>query len=188
MRRMKRWGSGDRFVPMIEGIRAQRPDATFRSSFIVGFPGETETDHDALLAFLGEARLDWAGFFSFSREDGTAAATMDGIVDEQLVRERLGECAAIQDPITNASRQALLGESIELLIDGTDEDGVVIGRTHREAPEIDGVVRLAVDPLGPEVFARPGAIVRATVCGVAGPDLEAKPDFDGIDAGPGTVS
>ena len=71
MRRMKRWGSGERFLPMIEGIRAQQPDAAFRSSFIVGFPGETESDHDQLLAFLAEARLDWAGFFAFSREDGT---------------------------------------------------------------------------------------------------------------------
>ena len=175
MRRMKRWGSGDRFLPMIEGIRAQQPDAVFRSSFIVGFPGETETDHDQLLAFLAEARLDWAGFFAFSREDGTPAATMDGVVDDQLVRERLGECAEIQDPITNAARRALVGQTVEVLVDGIDEDGGLVGRTHREAPEIDGVVRLAGDPLGGDVFARPGAIVAATVSGVMGPDLEAKP-------------
>ena len=176
MRRMKRWGSSDRFLPMIEGIRAQQPDAAFRSSFIVGFPGETESDHDALLAFLGEARLDWAGFFAFSREDGTPAAKMDGVVDDQLVRERLGECSEVQDPVTNAARHALVGESVEVLVDGVDDDGVLVGRTHREAPEIDGVVRLAGDPLG--LFARPGAIVPATVCGVIGPDLEAKPDLD----------
>ncbi|MCC6340074.1 MAG: MiaB/RimO family radical SAM methylthiotransferase, partial [Acidimicrobiia bacterium] len=71
LRRMKRWGDGDRFLALIEGIRARRPDAAFRSSFIVGFPGETEDDHDALLSFLGAARLDWAGFFPFSAEDGT---------------------------------------------------------------------------------------------------------------------
>src|SRR6476620_11121778 len=175
MRRMKRWGSGDRFLPMIEGIRAQQPDAVFRSSFIVGFPGETEPDHDQLLAFLAEAQLDWAGFFAFSEEDGTPAATMDGVVDAQLVRERLGECADVQDPITNASRQALVGQTIEVLVDGIDEDGGLVGRTHREAPEIDGVVRLAGDPLDPDLFARPGAIVAATVSGVIGPDLEAKP-------------
>jgi ribosomal protein S12 methylthiotransferase len=178
MRRMKRWGSGDRFRPMIDDIRARRPDAVFRSSFIVGFPGETEQDHDQLLAFLGNARLDWAGFFAFSNEDGTPAATMDGVVDEQLVRERLGECAEVQEPITNAARHALVGERIEVLVDGVDDDGVLVGRTHREAPEIDGVVRLAGDPLGPEMFARPGAIVAATVSGVIGPDLEAKPDLD----------
>jgi ribosomal protein S12 methylthiotransferase len=171
LRRMKRWGSGERFLTMIGKIRAQEPDAAFRSSFIVGFPGEQESDHDALLEFLAEARLDWAGFFAFSSEDGTPAATMDGAVAEDLARERLGECAEVQDPITIASRLALVGETVEVLVDGTDDDGVLIGRTYREAPEIDGVVRLneGETPL----FARPGAIVTATVCGVAGPDLDA---------------
>jgi ribosomal protein S12 methylthiotransferase len=171
---------------MISGIRAQQPDAVFRSSFIVGFPGESEADHDQLLAFLAGAKLDWAGFFAFSEEDGTPAAAMDGVVDAQLVRERLGECAEIQDPITNASRRALVGQTIKVLVDGVDEDGSLVGRTHREAPEIDGVVRLAGDPLGPDVFARPGAIVAATVCGVIGPDLEAKPDLGVNDTRSGT--
>ena len=71
LRRMKRWGSGERFLAMIGGIRDREPDAVFRSSFIVGFPGETESDHEALLEFLADARLDWAGFFAFSPEDGT---------------------------------------------------------------------------------------------------------------------
>src|SRR5205085_5820647 len=99
------------------------------------FPGETETDHDRLLAFLDDARLDWAGFFAFSREDGTPAATMDSVVDEQLVRERLGECAEIQDPITNAARRALVGQTVDVLVDGIDEDGGLVGGTHRGAPE-----------------------------------------------------
>src|SRR6478752_5126135 len=76
LRRMKRWGSGEKFTEIIAGIRAAEPESAFRSSFIVGFPGETEADHEALLGFLDDARLDWAGFFSFSREDGTAAASM----------------------------------------------------------------------------------------------------------------
>ena len=156
LRRMKRWGSGDRFRTMIEGIRAQEPDAAFRSSFIVGFPGEHESDHDALLEFLADVRLDWAGFFAFSSEDGTAAATMDGAVADDLVRERLGECAEVQDPITTASRLALVGETVEVLVDGTDDDGVLVGRTHREAPEIDGVVRLVGDGADGPLFARPG--------------------------------
>ena len=174
LRRMKRWGSGDRFHAMLDDIRARRPDAVFRSSFIVGFPGETESDHDVLLQFLADARLDWAGFFAFSREDGTAAATMDGAVPDVLVRERLRECDEVQDPITTASRMALVGETIDVLVDGVDDDGVLVGRTYREAPEIDGVVRL-VSTAGDGYFARPGAIVTAKVCGVAGPDLEAEP-------------
>ena len=82
LRRMKRWGNGDRFLTAIEKIRAQDPDAAFRSSFIVGFPGETEADHDELLAFLAAAGLDWAGFFR-SRKAGTAALTLDGKVDDR---------------------------------------------------------------------------------------------------------
>ncbi|MGO9873935.1 MAG: 30S ribosomal protein S12 methylthiotransferase RimO [Acidimicrobiia bacterium] len=174
LRRMKRWGSGDRFLTMIDGIRQQEPGAAFRSSFIVGFPGEVESDHDVLLEFLADARLDWAGFFAFSSEDGTPAATMDGAVGEDLARDRLRECAEVQDPITTASRLALVGETIEVLIDGTDDDGALVGRTYREAPEIDGVVRL----VGAEtpIFARPGAIVTAIVRGIAGPDLDATAD------------
>src|SRR5919106_678793 len=91
--RMRRWGSGDRFLSIIERIRADEPDAAFRSSFIVGFPGETEAHHDALLGFLAAADLDWAGFFPFSREDGTAAADLDGEVAPELMGERLRECA-----------------------------------------------------------------------------------------------
>jgi ribosomal protein S12 methylthiotransferase len=171
LRSMKRWGSGERFSEIIGGIRAEEPDAAFRSSFIVGFPGETEADHDSLLRFLDDARLDWAGFFAFSREDGTAAAKLSGGIADSLVTERLRECSEVQEPITAAARSALVGRDIDVLVDGVDDDEVLVGRTHREAPEIDGVVRLIGNG---DLFARPGAIVRATVCGVEGPDLDAK--------------
>jgi ribosomal protein S12 methylthiotransferase len=174
LRRMKRWGSGDRFLEAIGKIRADTPEAAFRSSFIVGFPGETERDHEELLGFLAAAELDWAGFFPFSREDGTAATALDGVVDEEIVRERLAECAAVQEPITDAARAGLVGSRVEVLVDGPDphaDDGeaTLVGRTHREAPEIDGVVRI----LGGD--ARPGALVSVRVIGAAGPDLEAVP-------------
>jgi tRNA A37 methylthiotransferase MiaB len=168
LRRMKRWGSGDRFLETIASIRSARPDAAFRSSFICGFPGETEVYHDELLAFLEEAQLDWAGFFPFSREDGTAAAVLDGEVPDDVVREWLRDCADVQEPITTAHRLALLGAEIEVLVDGYDGD-VAIGRSHREAPEIDGVVRLD----GHEHQATPGRIVTASVTDVEGPDLDA---------------
>jgi ribosomal protein S12 methylthiotransferase len=170
LRRMKRWGSGDRFRAIIDDIRARQPDAVFRSSFIVGFPGETESDHDELLNFLVDVRLDWAGFFPFSKEDGTAAATLDGVVDDVLMHERLRECAEAQEPITDASRRSLVGKEVDVLVDGDDE-GEFVGRTYREAPEIDGVVRLICSG---DMYARPGAMVRATVSGAEGPDLEAK--------------
>ena len=80
LRRMRRWGDGDRFLRRIGDIRARQPDAAFRSNFIVGYPGETERDHDQLLRFVQEADLDWCGFFSYSREDGTYAADLDAQV------------------------------------------------------------------------------------------------------------
>jgi ribosomal protein S12 methylthiotransferase len=170
LRGMKRWGSGDRFLAMIDGIRAQEPDAAFRSSFIVGFPGETERAHDALLEFLGAASLDWAGFFPFSPEDGTPAATLPGAVETELVGEWLRECDDVQDPITRAARDELVGTEVDVLVDHHDAAmRVVTGRTHREAPEIDGVIR--VDDVD---TARPGAIVRAHVTEAVGPDLVAK--------------
>jgi ribosomal protein S12 methylthiotransferase len=168
LRRMKRWGSGDRFLTTIDTIRAAEPDAAFRSSFIVGFPGEGEKEHDELLAFLEAAGLDWAGFFPFSAEDGTPAVDLTDPVDAELALEWLRECESVQEPITRAARDALVGDEVEVLVDAVGDDGMLVGRTHREAPEIDGIVRLHAD------WARPGALVRAHVTEAIGPDLVAK--------------
>jgi len=169
--RMRRWGSGERFLSILERIRADEPDAAFRSSFIVGFPGETEDHHEELLAFLAAASLDWAGFFPFSPEDGTAAATMDGEVPAALMEERLRECSEMQEPVTFSRRDALAraGAQLEVLVDGPADGGDgVVGRTHREAPEIDGVVRL------PTASPVPGTIVRARAVAAEGVDLVAE--------------
>ncbi|HVL06727.1 MAG TPA: 30S ribosomal protein S12 methylthiotransferase RimO [Acidimicrobiales bacterium] len=161
LRRMRRWGDGDRFLRRIHDIRRREPAAAFRSSFIVGYPGETEEDHDRLLHFVEEAQLDWAGFFAYSREDGTLAAGLDGEVDSGLVAERLRELSELQDRITAVRRSDLVGEIVEVLV---DEPGV--GRSHREAPEIDGIVAVPGDlPVG--------RFAKVTVIGAAGPDLEA---------------
>ncbi|GIU87345.1 MAG: ribosomal protein S12 methylthiotransferase RimO [Acidimicrobiia bacterium] len=170
LRRMRRWGSGDRFLEVIGRIRAERPGAAFRSSFIVGFPGETEADHQELLGFLEAARLDWAGFFPFSKEEGTPAAALGDEVPGDIAAERLRECSEVQDPITAAARAALVGRTVDVLVDSAG-DGAAVGRTYREAPEIDGVVRVAG---APGASWSPGALVRATVTGAAGPDLEAR--------------
>ena len=161
LRRMRRWGDGERFLRRIDEIRNREPDAAFRSSFIVGYPGETERDHDALLSFVTAADLDWAGFFSYSVEEGTYAAGLDGAVDGELVAERLAELRELQDGITARRRDALIGTVAEVLV---DEPGV--GRSHREAPEIDGVISV---PDGLPV----GELVKVRVEGAAGPDLEA---------------
>jgi ribosomal protein S12 methylthiotransferase len=142
LRRMRRWGDGDRFLRRIADIREREPDAAFRSNFIVGYPGETEDDHDQLLRFVEAAQLDWCGFFTYSREDGTYAAGLDGQVPESLMRERIDELTELQDAITASRRDELIGSSIDVLV---DRPGVA--RSHREAPEIDGVV--LVDPALP---------------------------------------
>jgi len=161
LRRMRRWGDGERFLRRIRSIRAHDPQAAFRSSFIVGYPGETEDDHDLLLRFVEDADLDWAGFFAYSREDGTYAAGLDGRVDDGLVAERLCELTELQDRITARRRDAMVGRDVDILIDTPG-----VGRTHREAPEIDGIVSV------PESLA-PGSFARLTVTAATGPDLEA---------------
>ena len=91
LRRMRRWGDGAAFLERMAAIRGREPAAAFRSNFIVGYPGETEDDHDQLLAFVEEAQLDWCGFFAYSAEDGTYAAGLDGQVPAPLMDERLAE-------------------------------------------------------------------------------------------------
>ncbi|MFN3217588.1 MAG: 30S ribosomal protein S12 methylthiotransferase RimO [Acidimicrobiales bacterium] len=162
MRRMRRWGDGRRFLDRIAAIREREPDAAFRSNFIVGYPGETEEDHDALLAFVEDAQLDWCGFFSYSREEGTYAAGLDGAVPKGLVADRLAELRELQDDITAAKRDEMIGRTVRVLI---DEPGQA--RSHREAPEIDGVI--SVDP---ELAA--GSFATVTVTDALGPDLTAR--------------
>jgi ribosomal protein S12 methylthiotransferase len=159
LRRMRRWGDGDRFLRRIADIREREPDAAFRSNFIVGYPGETEADHDELLRFVEEAELDWCGFFSYSPEEGTHAYTLDGAVDPRLMNERLAELREMQDDITARRRDALIGQTLTVLVDEPGE-----ARSHREAPEIDGVVEVPHDlPVG--------EFVEIVVTDAMGPDL-----------------
>jgi ribosomal protein S12 methylthiotransferase len=137
LRRMRRFGDARRFLCKVADIRGHYPDAALRSSFIVGYPGETEADHDALLAFLGEAQLDWVGFFAFSREEGTYASGLPEQVDPSLVADRISECTELQDAVTARRRSALVGSTFRALVDAPGE-----ARSHREAPEIDGVIRV----------------------------------------------
>jgi ribosomal protein S12 methylthiotransferase len=161
LRRMKRWGNGERFTRRMADIRRREPGAAFRSNFIVGYPGETEADHDELLAFVEEAQLDWCGFFSFSSEEGTYAADLDGEVPAGLMAERLAELGELQDRITAAKRDELIGSEVEVLVDAQGQ-----GRTYREAPEIDGIVTI------PETL-EIGTFATVTITGALGPDLVA---------------
>jgi ribosomal protein S12 methylthiotransferase len=161
VRRMRRWGNGDKFLRRIADIRAREPTAAFRSNFIVGYPGETEDDHDQLLDFVTEAEVDWCGFFAFSPEEGTYAHHLDGQVPGSLVAERLSELRELQDRITARKRDQLLGSEVEVLVDSPGT-----ARSHREAPEIDGIIAV------PAHLAA-GTFATLTVTGATGPDLEA---------------
>jgi ribosomal protein S12 methylthiotransferase len=177
LRRMRRWGSSAAFAERIDTIRRRQPDAAFRSNFIVGYPGETEADHDALLRFVAETRLDWCGFFAYSKEDGTHAAGLDGEVPPALRDERLRELRDLQDTITAAARDGQIGTRIEVLV---DEPGT--GRSVREAPEIDGVIQVPDD-------LAVGRFHLVDVTGALGPDLvaEATGDPAGRPARPGAT-
>lgn len=159
LRRMRRWGSGERFLEKIGKIRSIEPNAAFRSSFIIGYPGETEEDHDDLLRFIEDAQLDWAGFFTFSDEEGTYANTLEGKVDPFLMMERLAEVSELQDSVTQKKRVELIGTVVKALV---DEPGVA--RSFREAPEIDGIIKL--DDEIPT-----GKFVDLVISGSEGPDL-----------------
>ena len=163
LRKMRRYGDAVKFLERIERIRRLEPGAALRSSFIFGYPGETEEDHDELLRFIEEAELDWAGFFTFSRESGTLADGLEGQVPGSLALERLGECAELQEEITNRRRRQLVGTTCEVLVDAPGR-----ARSYREAPEIDGIVRV------PDQVAV-GWLGEVEVLGATGPDLEALP-------------
>jgi ribosomal protein S12 methylthiotransferase len=162
LRRMRRWGDGERFLNRIADIRSRDSQAAFRSNFIVGYPGETEDDHDQLLSFVREASLDWCGFFEYSPEEGTYAVDLPDQVPAGLMHERIAELRELQDAITAAKRDDLIDEVVEVLV---DEPGA--GRSHREAPQIDGIVRV------PESLTT-GSFAKVRIVDAEGPDLVAE--------------
>ncbi len=167
LRRMRRWGDGQRFLDRIEQIRRREPEAAFRSNFIVGYPGETEDDQAEMAAWIEAAQLDWCGFFTYSKEEGTHAADLDDQVRRELALQRLAELTELQDGITAERRDALVGSTLSVLV---DQPGV--GRSHREAPEIDGIV--SVDP-----GRTPGRFHEVLIDWSDGPDVgEASADAD----------
>lgn len=162
VRRMRRPGSAESYLERIQRIRELNADSAFRSNFIVGYPGETEADQDALLEFVSEAQLDWCGFFRYSEEEGTYAADLDGGVPDELVADRLAELREIQDDVSAARRDALIGITTKVLV-----DEIGLGRSHREAPEIDGMIWV---PESLEV----GQFHDVSIVAAEGPDLFAE--------------
>ncbi|MBN2720906.1 MAG: TRAM domain-containing protein, partial [Proteobacteria bacterium] len=162
-----RMGRSDAPPPleMVARIRDRLPGVFLRSTLMTGFPGETDQDFEDLLEFLGKARIDHLGVFSYSREEGTPAASMDGQVDPETARERADLLMQEQAVISAENLASLHGREMEILVEGQDEDGPW-GRHQGQAPEVDGVVRLDRE-------SGAGRFVRVRITGSGDYDLEA---------------
>ena len=147
LKRMKRPASGEKNIERVAAWRAICPDLTIRSTFIVGFPGETKAEFEHLLEFLQAAQLDRIGCFTYSPVDGAAANALANPVPEEIKLERLDRFMRLQETISEARLRRWVGRRVRVLIDGVDADeGQLIGRTTADAPDIDGVVRISPDP------------------------------------------
>ncbi|MGH8701928.1 MAG: 30S ribosomal protein S12 methylthiotransferase RimO [Burkholderiales bacterium] len=141
---MKRPASAENNLGRIRRWRDFCPDITLRSTFIVGFPGETEAEFEELLAFLEEAQLDRVGCFAYSAVDGAAANALPGAVPEEVKEERRARFMALQEGISAQRLQRKVGRTLAVLVDEMDAQGA-IARSSADAPEIDGIVRVAPD-------------------------------------------
>ncbi len=142
LRSMRRFGDGDRFLQLIDQIRALAPEAGIRSNFIVGFPGETEADVAVLQDFLAAARLDAIGIFGYSDEDGTEAARLPGQLSEDVIAGRVEELAGLADELMADRAAARIGSRVDLIIDEVLPDGSYLGRAEHQAPEVDGATEV----------------------------------------------
>ena len=147
LKRMKRPASGEKNLERIRAWRSVCPDLTIRSTFIVGFPGETEAEFEHLLDFLDEAQLDRVGCFTYSPVEGAAANSLGNPVDDEIKQERLERFMARQAEISAQRLKRWVGRRVQVLVDDIDpEQGMLIGRTTGDAPEIDGIVKIFPDP------------------------------------------
>ncbi len=177
LRRMRRFGDPDSFLGLLEQIRGQAPRAGIRSNVIVGFPGETEDDLQTLCDFLEAGRLDVVGVFGYSDEDGTEAASYDGKLDDDEIRERTEHVTRLVEELTAQRAEERIGEEVVVLVESVDGD-TAEGRAAHQGPEVDGTTTLtglaglAALGRGPRV----GDLVTAVVTGSDGVDLVARAD------------
>ncbi|HHZ19024.1 MAG TPA: 30S ribosomal protein S12 methylthiotransferase RimO [Firmicutes bacterium] len=164
---MGRKGMGERLPELVREIREVLPQAVIRSTFITGFPGETEEEFQALLDFVQDAQLDWVGVFPYSREEGTPAASFKGQVHPATRKRRARQLMEVQAGITAAKQQELVGAVVTVLVEEND-GSAGWGRSYREAPEVDGKIYF----IGP---AKVGEFYKARIVGILPPyDLKAE--------------
>jgi ribosomal protein S12 methylthiotransferase len=169
LKAMKRPAAAEDTLERLRTWRSICPDLTVRSTFIVGFPGETDADFEELLAWLKEAQLDRVGCFEYSPVEGASANALPGAVPDEVKAERHARFMQVQEKISRAKLKRKIGKTIDVLVDGTDEEGLLVGRSKADAPEIDGKVYLSCDrPL------RAGQVVQARVLQASEHDLNAE--------------
>lgn len=139
LRRMKRPWDGERYLNLFQKLRLAMPDCAIRTTFIVGFPGETEAEFEYLLQFVREAQLDRVGAFMFSREAGTPSFDMEGQVSSRVKRERHDRLMRVQQGVSLEANRKWVGRNLQVLVERCD-GSVRVGRSHRDAPDIDGLV------------------------------------------------
>jgi ribosomal protein S12 methylthiotransferase len=158
LRRMRRPHDVDQVLRLVEALRTAMPDIALRSTFIVGFPGETEQEFEGLLTFMRSTALDKVGVFAYSREEGTPAGDYPDQVDAATIAERYDRAMLCQQEISLSRNRAQIGRELPILVEGSG-DGLIVGRSYREAPEIDGMVLLGGEATAGEFLA--GRIVGA---------------------------
>ncbi len=176
LKRMKRPASGERNLERIAQWRKACPDIVVRSTFIAGFPGETEAEFEDLLAFVREAQIDRAGCFAYSAVDGAQANQLSGMLPIELREERRARFMAVAEQVSIDKLKKRIGANMQVLVDsapGLGKKGGV-GRSYADAPEIDGVVRL-LPPEKASKTMKTGEFTRALVVGTQGHDLVALP-------------
>ncbi len=176
LRRMRRFGSREAFLDLLERVRSTDPTAGVRTNVIVGFPGETEADVAELTAFLEAARLDVVGVFGYSDEDGTEAEGLDGHLPDQVVADRVERVTALVEELTARRAEERVGEAVDVLVEAVDlsdgGDGVT-GRTAYQGPDVDGSTTLVLS--GTDAVPAVGDLVAATIVASEGVDLLARP-------------
>jgi ribosomal protein S12 methylthiotransferase len=174
LKRMKRGAGADIFLKSIEKMRATIPNVTLRSSFIVGFPGETEQDFEELCEFVKAAKFDWLGAFSYSDQDGATAYALDAKVSEKEVERRRKKLMSIQKQISKRAKKALVGRQFDIVVEGPSEESELLweGRTAMHAPEIDG--KVYINDFGDHEKVRPGQFYRCEIVEAHDYDLVAR--------------
>ena len=174
LKTMKRGGNAEIFLKMLEKVRREVPGIAVRTSFIVGFPGETDADYEALCDFVAEARFDWLGVFSYSDEEGSKAFDLGVKVPKRLIEQRRRALMKLQKGISRQAMRERVGQVMDVLVEGESEETPLLwkGRTSLHAPEIDGVVY--VNDFGPFESLVPGRFYRCEVTEAHDYDLVAR--------------